>query len=176
MNVMIDIETMGKSPRAPITSIGAVVFDPYSDWMGDTFYMHVSLENGIRSGKVVDADTILWWLSQSDEARTAFTSGQLVAAPAITALEAFAAWMPAHASPWANGAGFDFAILSNHYAEAGLPVPWDFFREHDLRTLKRMNPDLRIPFTGVKHNALHDAIHQAKLVQHILQFNKDLDA
>lgn len=168
-NVMVDIETMGKSPKAPITSIGAVLFDPFGDWIGDRFYIHVSLENGLRSGKAADSDTLQWWMCQDEAARTAFVAGQCEAAPVITALEAFSAWLPDNAAPWANGAGFDFAILSNHYHDAGLPVPWKYWLEHDLRTLKRLYPHVEIDHEGIKHHALHDAIHQARLVQEIIR-------
>ena len=173
---MLDLETMGKLPTAAITSIGAVRFDPMGDWLGDSFHIHVSLENCLRSGLTADASTILWWIAQSDDARATLVAGQCSAAPLVTALEALAAWMPADAIVWCNGTSFDLPILKHAYNRIGMPEPWACFNECDLRTLKRMNPDLRIERTGTAHNALHDAIHQARLVQHILQFNKDIDA
>ena len=53
-------------------------------------------------------------------------------------------------------------------AAAGGKAPWTFWQERDLRTLKGLSPDLRIERSGTHHNALDDALHQARLVQHIL--------
>ena len=78
--------------------------------------------------------------------------------------------------PWCNGASFDFPILATAYRLVKKPLPWEFWKERDLRTLKGLNPDLRVERDGVHHNALDDARHQARLVQHILQFNPDLDS
>lgn len=70
-NLMIDLESMGKKPNAPIVSIGAVFFDPQSGELGQEFYTAVNLESAMEQGAVPDGDTILWWLRQSSEARSA---------------------------------------------------------------------------------------------------------
>ncbi len=44
-NLMIDLESMGKKPNAPIVSIGAVFFDPQSGELGQEFYTAVNLES-----------------------------------------------------------------------------------------------------------------------------------
>lgn len=67
-NLMIDLESMGKKPNAPIVSIGAVFFDPQSGELGQEFYTAVNLESAMEQGAVPDGDTILWWLRQSSEA------------------------------------------------------------------------------------------------------------
>lgn len=175
-HVMLDIETLGKTAGAAIASIGAVKFDPHGDWIGDSFHIHVSLENCVRSGLVIDASTVIWWLSQPEDARAALAAGQAGAAPLITALDAFSAWMPEDVTPWCNGASFDFAILAKAYDIAGMPLPWQFYKECDMRLLKNLNKDLRIERAGIHHSALDDAIHQARTVQHILQTNRDMEA
>ena len=70
-DLMIDLESMGKKPNAPIVSIGAVFFNPLTGELGQEFYMAVSLESAMDQGAVPDGDTILWWLKQSSEARSA---------------------------------------------------------------------------------------------------------
>lgn len=42
-HLMIDLETMGSGPYAPIISIGAVFFDPNTGAIGDDFQVNVSL-------------------------------------------------------------------------------------------------------------------------------------
>jgi len=171
--VSIDIETMGKSPTSAITSIGAVMFDPQGDWIGNDFHVHISIESCLFNGLTMDADTVLWWLAQSDEARGALVAGQVSAVPLVRALVGLAEYIQADAKVWANGASFDFAILANAYSRLQEPTPWRFFDERCLRTLKGINPELRIEREGVHHNALDDARHQARLIQHILQTNRD---
>lgn len=174
--IMIDLETLGNKPTAAIASISAVLFDPRSDWLGDEFHMHVSLESCQRAGLKMGVSTVLWWLQQNDDARQTLIAGQTDAAPLVVALDALAAFIPEGAEPWCNGNSFDFAILHHAYDLIGMATPWAFYEEMDLRTLKRLNKGMRLERSGTHHNALDDARHQAKLVQHILQANPDMDA
>ncbi|EKH0276163.1 3'-5' exoribonuclease, partial [Escherichia coli] len=64
-HMMIDLETMGKNPDAPLISIGAIFFDPQTGDMGPEFSKTIDLET---AGGVIDRDTIKWWLKQSREA------------------------------------------------------------------------------------------------------------
>ncbi|EML8972030.1 3'-5' exoribonuclease, partial [Shigella boydii] len=66
-HLMIDLETMGKNPDAPIISIGAIFFDPQTGDMGPEFSKTIDLET---AGGVIDRDTIKWWLKQSREAQS----------------------------------------------------------------------------------------------------------
>ncbi|EFD9134524.1 exonuclease, partial [Escherichia coli] len=68
IHLMIDLETMGKNPDAPIISIGAIFFDPQTGEMGPEFSKTIDLET---AGGVIDRDTIKWWLKQSREAQSA---------------------------------------------------------------------------------------------------------
>ncbi|NGA74350.1 exonuclease, partial [Escherichia coli] len=43
-HLMIDLETMGKNPDAPIISIGAIFFDPQTGDMGPEFSKTIDLE------------------------------------------------------------------------------------------------------------------------------------
>ncbi|EIN8137959.1 3'-5' exoribonuclease, partial [Escherichia coli] len=67
-HLMIDLETMGKNPDAPIISIGAIFFDPQTGDMGPEFSKTIDLET---AGGVIDRDTMKWWLKQSREAQSA---------------------------------------------------------------------------------------------------------
>lgn len=174
--IMFDIEALDVRPTAAIASIGAVLFEPHTDWIGDTFHIHVSLGNCQRHGLTFGASTIAWWLERDDAARHTLVTGQLNSAPLITALESFSAFMPEGGDIWCNGNSYDLPILANAYHAVGMETPWRFFNERDLRTLKGLNKGLRIERLGTHHNALDDAIHQARLVQHILQSNPDMDA
>jgi DNA polymerase III epsilon subunit-like protein len=174
--IMIDLETLGQAPGCAIASIGAVKFDPHSDWIGDLFHIHISLESCQQHGLSMDASTVLWWLQQDEQARVTLLSGQSNATNLITALDAFEGYFGGGEAIWCNGASFDFPILTAAYKAINHQAPWLYWHEHDLRTLKNLNKGQRIERHGTHHNALDDAIHQARLVQHILQANPDMDA
>ncbi|EHK4833930.1 3'-5' exoribonuclease, partial [Escherichia coli] len=73
IHLMIDLETMGKNPDAPIISIGAIFFDPQTGEMGPEFSKTIDLET---AGGVIDRDTIKWWLKQSREAQSAILTDE----------------------------------------------------------------------------------------------------
>jgi DNA polymerase III epsilon subunit-like protein len=177
--ISIDLETASTRANAAIASIGAVRFDPRGNWLGDTLHIHVSLRNCQHHGLAIDADTFIWWLMQGEDARVALFAGQTDAAPLITALEALGDFIENTGEApeiWVNGASFDLPILASAYRAADLRQPWRYWQERDLRTIKALNQGARLERQGTHHNALDDACHQARLIQHILAFNPDMDA
>ena len=126
MNVMLDLETMGNNSNSPITAIGAVSFD--LDGVADKFYTQVNIESCVKQGMDCDVSTILWWMKQSDEARSAFTNNEL--APTIhESLVNFSEWFSdiGGEQVWGNGVAFDNVILSNAYRKTQLVQPWKFW-------------------------------------------------
>ncbi|AYD44791.1 MULTISPECIES: 3'-5' exonuclease [Yersinia] len=177
-NLMVDLETMGNKPNAPIVAIGAVFFDPASGEIGPSFYTAVSLESEVALGAVPDASTILWWLTQSSEARAAITSDPTSINKALHDLNVFVATVTAGSariSVWGNGASFDNVILRAAYERCQMPPCWSWFNDLDVRTMVKLgralgfDPKRDMPFDGERHNALADAIHQAKYVSAIYQ-------
>ena len=167
-HVMLDIETMGTSSYAAIVSIGAVKFTMSDYTWGGVFYQRVSLASSMRAGLRVDADTINWWLRQSQEAREAITPRAAV--DLDEALLGFSQWYGEDDSIpiWGNGATFDNVILANAYKATGLDQPWSYKADRCFRTLRSLAPDVPRPEHGVEHNALDDAIAQAKWMQAIV--------
>ena len=177
-HIMLDIETLGTTPGCVIASIGACTLDPESGEVArQTFYDLIDIGDAVGAGLTIEYGTVLWWLRQDDAARGMLLAGQ-DAEPAdlLVAMEAFEGFIGKDAELWCNGASFDFAIIGDAYDRFNWPRPWAFYHERDLRTLKGLNKGLRIERNGTHHNALDDAIHQARLVQHILNSNPDMDA
>jgi exodeoxyribonuclease VIII len=176
-HLMVDLETMGNKSNAPIVSIGAVFFNPNTGNTGAEFYTAVSLESSMLLGGVPDAGTIIWWLKQSPEARSAIAMADTL--PMIDALELFSDFISENsdAGPdvqvWGNGASFDNVILRSSYDRANIECPWKFRNDRDVRTMTELgkaigiNPRYDIPFYGDMHNALSDARHQVKYVSAI---------
>lgn len=177
-HLMIDLETMGTKPNAAIVAIGAVFFDPQSGELGPEFYTAVNLASAMEQGAVPDGDTIVWWLKQSPEARSAICVDD--ALPIAAALSELSHFINRNTDPkylkvWGNGATFDNIILRGAYERSGQTCPWKFFNDSDVRTIVLMgrqmgfDPKREMPFDGVVHNALADAQHQAKYVSAIWQ-------
>ncbi|ENQ2576948.1 3'-5' exoribonuclease [Escherichia coli] len=173
-HLMIDLETMGKNPDAPIISIGAIFFDPQTGDMGPEFSKTIDLET---AGGVIDRDTIKWWLKQSREAQSAILTDEIPLDDALLQLREFIDENSGEffVRVWGNGASFDNVILRRSYERQGIPCPWRYYNDRDVRTIlelgKAIDFDARtaIPFEGVHHNALDDARHQAKQVSAIWQ-------
>ncbi|EFE7714681.1 3'-5' exoribonuclease domain-containing protein [Escherichia coli] len=173
-HLMIDLETMGKNPDAPIISIGAIFFDPQTGDMGPEFSKTIDLET---AGGVIDRDTIKWWLKQSREAQSAILSDEIPLDDALLQLREFIAENSSEffVQVWGNGANFDNVILRRSYERQGIPCPWHYHNDRDVRTIvelgKAIDFDARtaIPFEGERHNALDDARYQAKYVSAIWQ-------
>ncbi|HBY5418649.1 MULTISPECIES: 3'-5' exonuclease [Klebsiella] len=178
-HLMIDIETMGNKPTAPIVAIGAVFFDPQSSELGAEFYVAVNLASAMDQGATPDGDTILWWLKQSSEARAAIcTDDTRSITCALSELSSFIGRHsdnPRYMKVWGNGSNFDNVILRSAYDRAGQTCPWLFWNDSDVRTMVLLgkqlgfDPKSNMPFDGIAHNALADASHQAKYVSAIWQ-------
>lgn len=162
MHIMLDLETMSLAKDAAIISIGAVKFDPNAGVLGDTFYKVVSLKSAQRAGGHIDAETVLWWMQQSDQARKALTGDDSVLTE--TALIEFAMWVrstPLEAM-WGNGSDFDNVVLENTYTRLNKTTPWSYKVNRCYRTLSALCPNIKREQLGTHHNALDDAISQAK--------------
>lgn len=177
MHVMIDLETMGTSTDAPIVAIGAVLVDPTAEEpIADKFYVAVDLASSVESGAKIDADTVIWWMRQSNEARGAITTTDAV--DISGALSMFARWLENSMKEfegeivegvWGNGVDFDNAILGAAYRRRGFAVPWKFWNNRCYRTLKNLFLHIPADTYGTAHNALDDAIKQGRHLAKILR-------
>ena len=167
-DVMIDLETLATSTDAAILTIGAVRFDPLSDVEfseNDKFYVKVDLDSCNDINLKVSDDTIEWWATQSEEAREeAFSpNGRLRVEDAFADLYKFC-WGAERV--WSNGAAFDVVICETVFNRIHKKVPWNFWQVRDVRTIFDLGINPNRP-TVTAHNALADAIAQARGVQKV---------
>tara|TARA_R110000782_G_scaffold19035_1_gene51709 strand:- start:1638 stop:2180 length:543 start_codon:yes stop_codon:yes gene_type:complete len=171
-DLMLDIETMGTSTSAAIMSIGACYFDPLTGEIGDTFHEQVD----ISTNGMIDASTVIWWMKQGDDARSKFyDNGKAKSVGEV--LYSFAKFIKKNTKVWGNGIAFDNVIIRNAFDHPSFSgeAPWAFWNDRDVRTIVDLgqvigiDPKRDFPFEGVKHDALADAIHQAKYVSAIYQ-------
>ncbi|EFO1016150.1 exonuclease, partial [Escherichia coli] len=133
-HLMIDLETMGKNPDAPIISIGAIFFDPQTGDVGPEFSKTIDLET---AGGVIDRDTIKWWLKQSREAQSAIMTDEIPLDDALLQLREFIDENSGEffVQVWGNGANFDNTILRRSYERQGITCPWRYYNDRDVRTI-----------------------------------------
>jgi hypothetical protein len=172
IDVMIDLETGDTTPSSVILSIGACRFDQYSDDMDDSaFYAVVDIQGQIDLGRTFSADTLRFWMQQPAAAKEIWFDKEAV--PLEDALLGLKEWIDPRRDtrPWSMGAGFDLPILEHAYRSFGVEPPWLFWKACCMRHHKNL-PNAKIvydnvPRMGVHHNAMDDAIHQARAAQAI---------
>lgn len=172
-DVSIDLETLGVRPGSVITQIGLCAFYQRPQSSGEATMsgtlITVNPQTMIDRGFFVDWSTVSWWLKQNEAARTSMAdqNGHDI----DHALYRVGDWFANECKPdvrvWGHGCGFDCTQLEIAFQKLGLPVPWDFRRVRDLRTLIDLKPaDLvERPVPRVEHNALDDATAQAQWIQ-----------
>ncbi len=173
-HLMIGLKTMGRNPDAPIISIGAIFFDPQTGDMGPEFSKTIDLET---AGGVIDRGVIKCWLKRSREAQAAILIDEIPLDDALLQLREFIAENSVEffVQIWGDGAKFDNVILRRSYERQGIPCPWRYYNDRDVRTIVELGEaigfDARmdIPFEGERHNTLDDARYQAKYVSAIWQ-------
>jgi len=158
-HVMIDVETMGTNPNAPVVQIGAAFFT--REGVQVQSLLSINFEEALKYGKV-DGSTIKFWLQQPKEAQNSLFQNERSMEEAT---DVFTKLLEAQNPDyfWAH-ATFDFPILQSLFASIDKKFPIPFWKMRDLRTLE-MLADLPIDksqFKGVPHNALHDAVFQAE--------------
>lgn len=179
MDVMIDLETLGRNPGCMVVSLGAVVFNPNKGVDAKkTCHIVFDLEDQAREGLHMDVSTVRWWLKQELPARRLF-EGSGVALR--SGLDTFDRWFKGLKCPtkdtyvWGNGSSFDISILEALYHKIGAKPPWAYNRVMDLRTFKRFTgKGKQVPRAkGIHHNALDDAFNQAEYVVNIIKEQTD---
>jgi hypothetical protein len=174
--VMLDLETLDTVPGGVILSIGACVFDEYGVNENDTFYSVVSQRSCNEVGLSVNQSTLEWWTNQTETARKVLhESVGEHAVPLAYALGHLNGWLEKHDFPpvWTNGPGFDEAFLAVAARRVGVPPPITFRKSRCFRTIKALHgDDVVAPMNveGVAHNALDDAIWQARFAVSIFRY------
>jgi len=160
--VMVDIETLGRSPGCVICSVGAAKFD--SREVGETFEASIDITSCQDFGLEIDAETLEWWLTQSEEARAQLVGGDGLA-DVLADLNRFIGDAD---ELWANSPSFDLAILEAAFESCGVSAPWEFYEARDFRTVKNLGISHGIEQEGIEHDAVDDAVHQATIAATVL--------
>ena len=170
-DLSIDLETLGTKAGCVITQIGLTAFDAEADDNYNTVstLIHVDPQSALDFGMHVSWSTIAWWLQQNETARVgmATAKGHRLDNAVNDTTEFVKTNCADRVRVWGNGATFDVTLLEAAYDLIKWPVPWQFRDVRDIRTIYGLKPCANIerPLATVEHDAMADAIAQAKLVQ-----------
>ena len=169
-HVVVDIETLGTIPGAPIVQIAAVAFDlgaSEDEW--NLFEVKVDVRSLIYKDGI-SFDTLV------DE-----VFGEAERLDIASALNSFHKWLGFTRTKtlWGNGAAFDNELLKAALLQyCCIREPWNFRIDRCFRTVKNLYKE-QVPephFIGTKHNALDDAMHQARWLTKILTHKQEADS
>lgn len=169
-HVMIDLETLGTGERAHILSIGAVSFD--ASGIIDRYYVNVGADG--QNDRDIDADTVRWWMQQSDAARAALINPAPIEPHRAAAH--IANFIHGADAIWAYPASFDLPILHTFIKDWRLNKSLDRRKQRCARTVLALAEVDVASYrgAGTHHNALDDAEAQARaLIEalRVLAFN-----
>ena len=154
--LMVDCETLDIGERPVLLSIGAVVFNDQQ--IQDYFEYFINKETAISEGFTVSQSTLDWWDQQDPDARAYAFNGEGDIQEALKAL----VQLNECTEIWSKGSLADIRWINNALDYFGIERPWKYYKEFCFRTLLKSVPKFDMPFVGMPHNALDDAIHQAK--------------
>lgn len=160
-DVMIDFETLGNGKNKCLCQIGAVYFDRISGELGTEFKANIDARTHTKYGGQLDADTVYWWLKQSDNARVSIMTEPLQDIKEVmTNLNIF---LSTAKRIWSH-ATFDFVTLQETLKQLEIKPLFKYSSGLDLRTLTylgKVKVD-NVKREGTHHDALDDCKHQVK--------------
>lgn len=166
-DVMLDIETTGTRPEtANIIQIAAVRFNLQTREIDTDFFNRCLLPLPQRYWA---EDTRKWWSTKPETLNEIWDRME----PAQRVIEDFQKWV-GHEGPtlWAKPSHFEFPFLTSYFNDLGVPMPFHYRNVNDQNSWIRgrfhpLTPpqiEKELEFVGTEHNALHDVLHQIKVV------------
>lgn len=177
-DVMIDIETTGRTPGCAIIQIAAVPFNINTGKVStNTFKMSINLDKQKQKGFNLDSNTIGWWVKENSKLFTELSQSNN---HYVDVGARFQQWFRTLENSrqirvWGNSNRFDLGILEGWYqkgiGEKQFEPFWNTWLERDVRTLAMLDPQIKAntKFEGTKHNAIDDCKHQIKYCRAIVR-------
>lgn len=190
IDIMVDLETLGKGNNPPVFQIAACAFDIET---GEILRAMNVLAN-VRTFNNIEGDTLIWWLNTNSTLLTKLlndgcennnTEKDIIIqfVDWVNNLAASYGVDPCKVYLWGNGILFDNRIISGKCREYDVTYPIAYYSDRDMRTIvelaskKKGFTDDReykktIKNTGTAHDALDDVKYQ---IQVVCQAYKDLE-
>jgi hypothetical protein len=177
-----DIETLGTEADAVVTNIGIVKFNFLTGKVLASYETAFDVQEQLEAGRTVEASTLAFWFKQPEDAQKpvlqAMGESDIIIDSLNGALRMLSGWIQdnstgADVSIWGNGPSFDNAIMKDLYRQAGLKYPFKYNADRCMRTIVDIcrnsvgvDPKKAIENVGVVHDALDDAVYQAKVISY----------
>ena len=167
----IDLETTGTLVDSQILSIGLCMFDLKTGKIGKTLYLPIFLKDDWAINATIG--TIKFWTKQAlenpDALKGLFDWEENPDAVYLeTALELITGFCRENKpeTVWANGTKFDLGMLEYQFHKDNRELPWFHNTDRCMRTLRQFAGNITVhsDMDGVAHNALSDAVWQAKYI------------
>jgi hypothetical protein len=173
-DVMMDLETTGTQPeRTGILQVAAIKFDYETGAIGTDMFNRAVL---LAPDRLWDFHTIKWWqedTTRREHLNMLMRTGQ----PAATVFQDLTNWLGLSDRPfrmWAKPTSFEHPFLSSHYKQLGMECPFHYRYCVDVNSFisglqgssdfNREAVESQVPFEGMPHNALFDALHDVRIV------------
>lgn len=177
VDVMVDIETLGKDSDATIFQISAIAFDILTGKHISTFNKIANIEENTYMR--VDGSTLKWWLNTNKELLTDLLNKGEGSSEEL--VEDFHEWLTSQSEDmkdvylWGNGILFDNKMIQYQLEEEGFNYPIYYKNDRDVRTIvdlagKKLGiteQELKEKFNDeslTKHDAFDDVKYQINLV------------
>jgi len=180
-HLMVDIETLGTTPDAVILTVAAQSFDPVGEgYLKQSYYARVDLDS--QHNRSIEQGTIEWWAKQHSFAKDEAFSEQ-DRKPLEQVLDELGKMIWHSTALWANGPTFDMTILEHAYKSYNKPLPWQYYKVRDARTVYMLRPKVPVlmnsrvvpvtvngrAYRPASHHALDDCRRQIDLLQDTLR-------
>ena len=168
---MTDIESLDVGPRSIVSQIGMVFAradDPETVIKEVLVYLPIQPQIALK--RTLSAQTLVWWMKQSDEARAEFeanTGDDFEELPSLLrhVIRQYNQVVGDETCEvWARGPQFDVVNIESLMADCALQAPWGYNVVRDLRTLMALaglrTQDVTRPIELTDHMALMDCKYQ----------------
>lgn len=166
-HLVIDLETLGTVPGSIVLSIGAAFVDLETETVGERFYARIDIEDSKRHGMFEMDSTRRWWEKQDGRAtyEALRHPDRMSLDAALLQFSRFVRSTGGAVQVWGNGSDFDNALLAVAYHKVGQALPWEFWNNRCLRTLRHQHSDVLVRRADdMPHHAMYDALHQAEIL------------
>lgn len=179
LDVMVDIETLGKESDSTIFQIAAIAFDLET---GEHYYKFNESADIAQDEKlIVDGDTLKWWLQTDKELLAKLLNKGSDSSSKL--LKRFHQWLDGLKQKygdkniylWGNGILFDNKMIQYQMQSLGLEYPIYYKNDRDVRTILELvslrtgksEQEIKEQFDDdslIHHNAIDDVTYQINLV------------
>lgn len=157
VDVMIDLETLGRTAGAVVWEVGMVAFHPAtgeevasSEWL-------IDVPSAVEVGLEIEQETAQWWQDRGGIRRTGAIDIRAALGDFVETVRELAPYRV-----WARGAAFDFPILGAALEACELRAPWSYWQACCQRTAWKLAFGDRRPPVANDHTALADCRNQVE--------------